>query len=205
VNGDRQLTQRIASGDRQAFVEFVDAYGARVHRLVGRYVANAADGEDLTQEIFLDLYRCCGNFRGESSLATWVYRVAMNHCLKHRGRAHPAIQLDEEPPEQAANPRDDPSQHTLRHELSGQVHRALDALSPLHRDIVILHELHGLSYEECARVLDVPLGTVKSRLSNAFRRLRTALHEYVLGESTPLCTDVPLRADVPGNALGEKS
>jgi hypothetical protein len=75
------------------------------------------------------------------------------------------------------------------------VHGALDALSPLHRDIVILHELHGLTYEECARVLDVPLGTVKSRLSNAFRRLRVALQSYVLDDVAlprPDCAPMPV-------------
>lgn len=199
MSSDRQLAQRIAIGEREAFAHFVDAYGPRVHRLAARYTANSADAEDLTQEIFLDMYRCIGSFRGESSLATWVYRVAMNHCLKHQGRTRTTSQLDEHEMEQQPDNSADPARTALRNELSGQVHGALDALSPLHRDIVILHELHGLTYEECARVLDVPLGTVKSRLSNAFRRLRVALQSYVLD-------DVALpRPGLRPDACGEKS
>lgn len=198
MSSDRQLAQRIAIGEREAFAHFVDAYGPRVHRLAARYAANSADAEDLTQEIFLDLYRCISGFRGESSLATWVYRVAMNHCLKHQGRTRTTAQLDEHEMEQHPDNSADPARSALRNELSGQVHGALDALSPLHRDIVILHELHGLTYEECARVLDVPLGTVKSRLSNAFRRLRVALQSYVLDDVTLS------RPDLRPDACGEK-
>lgn len=83
---EKQLVQAMQRGDPQAFTRFVDDYGGRVHRLVRRYVDNATDAEDVTQEIFCDLYRSIGRFRGESALTTWVYRVAVNHCLKHRQR-----------------------------------------------------------------------------------------------------------------------
>jgi RNA polymerase sigma-70 factor (ECF subfamily) len=179
---DKSLAQRIAGGDGPAFAQFVDAYGARVHRLVRRYVAHEADAEDLTQEIFVSLYRSMGGFRGESKLSTWVYRIAMNHCLKHQGRTPPAAASLDDVEVETADPRADTTRLTMRNELRGQVRGAIDALSPLHRDIVILHELHGLTYGECAMVLQVPVGTVKSRLSNAFARLRASLGEYVLGE-----------------------
>jgi RNA polymerase sigma-70 factor (ECF subfamily) len=91
----------------------------------------------------------------------------------------------------------DPARQADRQELSGQVQIALEALSPLHRDVVVLHELQGLTYKECAAVLEVPVGTVKSRLSNAFRALRGSLGIYVLGEDTgehtpslSVCSDV---------------
>jgi len=186
VQDDIRLAQRIAQGDRHAFEEFVDGYGARVHRLVRRYVSHEADAEDVTQEIFLDLYRCINNFRGEATLSTWVYRVALNHCLRHRERTTPAVQsLDEMGHERGHEPHDsggDPVRWAARRELCGQVHVALDDLSDVHRDVVILHELHGLTYRECAAILEVPVGTVKSRLSNAFRALRGSLGNYVLGE-----------------------
>ena len=193
---DRQLAQRIARGERAAFEEFLDRYGERVHRLVRRSVPCEADAEDVTQEIFLDLYRSIGSFRGDSSLATWVYRVAMNHCLRH-GEKQRAAQSrhDEAEREEAADPTADPARHAARRELQGTVHRALDELSEAHRDVVVLHELHGLTYGECAKVLDVPVGTVKSRLSNAFARLRCSLGGYVLGEGA---------AETPApDALGE--
>src|SRR5947209_16079519 len=89
VLDDRRLAQRMQQGDRRAFEEFTDGYGAKVHRLVRRYVDNPTDAEDLTQEIFYDLYRSIGSFRGESALSTWVYRVAVNRCLRHCQRARP--------------------------------------------------------------------------------------------------------------------
>ena len=185
VQDDLRLAQRIAQGNRGAFEEFLDAHGANVHRLVRRYVANEADAEDLTQEIFVSLYRSIGGFRGDSTLATWVYRVAFNHCLKHLGRAHPATESFEESEHAPADMLNDPARGVARQELSTQVHLALDKLSLLHRDVIILHELHGLTYRECAEVLGVPVGTVKSRLANAFRCLRDSLGSYVLGETTP--------------------
>jgi len=183
---DKRLAERIAGGERAAFEEFLDLYGARVHRLVRRYVPHEADAEDVTQQVFCDLYTDIGGFRGESSLATWVYRVALNHCLRHnqKARSAQARQAPDapcEPPDEGA----DPARHTARRELRHQVHQALGGLSREHRDVVILHELHGLTYGECAAVLGVPVGTVKSRLSNAFRRLRTQLGAYVLGEAAP--------------------
>jgi RNA polymerase sigma-70 factor (ECF subfamily) len=184
---DKRLAKRIQTGERRAFEEFLDAYGGQVHRLARRYAATEADAEDLTQEIFLDLYRCIGSFRGESKLSTWVYRVAVNHCLKHRARTRPEHLLLEESLQTAAtnDGTGDPARCAQRRELSDQVRTALDDLSPLHRDVIVLHELHGLTYAECAAALDVPVGTVKSRLSNAFSRLRQTLGGYVLGETAP--------------------
>jgi len=181
LHDDRRLVRRIQQGDRNAFEEFVDSYGPRVHSLVRRNVDNPADAEDVTQEIFVDLYKSIGSFRGEAALGTWVYRVAMNHCLKHRQRNKPNCVPYDEALSAEEDWRVDPMRSATRQELTDQVRVALDGLSPLHRDVVILHELHGLTYQECATVLDVPVGTVKSRLSNAFRRLRESLGGYVLG------------------------
>jgi RNA polymerase sigma-70 factor (ECF subfamily) len=158
----------------------VDTYGARIHSLTRRYARTASDAEDLTQDIFVDICRGIGQFRGESSLGTWVYRIALNHCLKAQGRSRPEpLELTDE----SSYPTDDgnPHRHLARRELADKVDDALLALTPAHRDVVILHELHGLTYAECAAVLQIPVGTVKSRLSNAFGRLRTRLSDYVLG------------------------
>jgi RNA polymerase sigma-70 factor (ECF subfamily) len=189
VHEDRRLARRIRQGDRRAFEEFVDSYGGRVHALVRRYVENVSDAEDVTQEIFLDLYRSIGSYRGEAALSTWVYRVALNHCLKHRQRARPDSLCYEDAVNTDDDGQHDPVRCAARGELKEQVQTALEALSPLHRDVVILHELHGLTYQECAAALDVPVGTVKSRLSNAFRQLRDRLGGYVLGESAVLRPD----------------
>jgi RNA polymerase sigma-70 factor (ECF subfamily) len=185
VRDDRRLAKQIAAGDPGAFTAFVDGCGPRLHRLVRRYTACEADAEDLTQEIFVDLYRSMTNFRGDSTLATWAYRVALNHCRRYAGRTRAAtVPYDETLGEREAEEHG-PAHHAARRELSDQVHAALDGLSPDHRDVVILHELQELTYRECAAVLQVPEGTVKSRLSYAFRRLRGMLSGYVLPDALP--------------------
>lgn len=188
MQNDKRLVRRLRAGDPKAFAEFLDAFGGRVHRLVRRYVASEADAEDVTQEIFLDLYRGIGGFRGASALGTWVYRVALNHCLKQRARQHPPSEPYEDALHTQADWQADPARSAAKRELSDQVHGALDNLSPLHRDVVLLHELHGLTYQECAHVLEIPVGTVKSRLFHAFGRLRVSLSGYVLNEPMPLCS-----------------
>ena len=98
----------------------------------------------------MDLYRSMAGFRGDATLATWTYRVALNHCRKHAGRARPAtVPYDEALGEREAEEHG-PAHYAARRELSAQIHAALDALSPEQRDVVMLHELQELTYRECA-------------------------------------------------------
>ena len=177
------LARRVAEGDRRAVEEFVDVYGGRVQALARRYAAGA-DVDDLTQEIFIDLFRGIGTFAGKSQLSTWVYRVAVNHCLRFRERSTPPSVPYDDALQHAEAVDGNPLQGAVRTELHDQVHAALGNLTAEHRTVVILHELHGLTYTECADALGVPVGTVKSRLSNAFQRLRTSLGAYVGGEES---------------------
>lgn len=181
---DKRLAAQVAQGDPRAFAILVDTLGPKVHGLVRRYVTTEADAEDVTQEIFVEVYRSVGRFRGESSLATWVYRVAINRCLKHQQRRPPATLPLEGALLTQADGSPGPAQTAARRELGDEVHAALDHLSPEHRQVVILHELQDLTYQECAQILQIPVGTVKSRLFNAFRRLRTSLGTYVLGDGS---------------------
>lgn len=177
---ERTLVQQIQSGDRQAFERLLDQYEARVYRLALRYTDSVPDAEDVTQEIFLALYKSIGSFRGQSALGTWIYRVAMNHCLEYRRRKKPDnVPLNEELMLVSSDWRDDPVQAADRRELSERMEEAIGRLSPVHRDVILLHEMQGLTYQEVAAALDVPVGTVKSRLSNALRRLRELLGSYV--------------------------
>jgi RNA polymerase sigma-70 factor (ECF subfamily) len=192
---DATLKERLQKGERKAFEELLDAYGPRVQKLAQRYAATPADAEDLVQEIFVDLFRCAGSFRGEADLGTWVYRVALNHCLRWKekqsreGENRDFEKSSDELEVPSQDKSSDPARRQGQRELSGQVHDALRDLSDLHRDVVVLHELHGLTYTQCAAILEVPVGTVKSRLSNAFSHLRRTLGPYVLqseanGEAT---------------------
>lgn len=180
VCDERYLVQKLQAGDRAAFEQLMDAYETRVYRLALRFTCNVADAEDVALEIFHGIYCSIGKFRGNSSLGTWIYRVAMNHCLEfRRKRRLEVVPIDEELSLATSNWRHDPAESANRSELAEQVEEAIKSLSPLHRDVIVLHELQGLTYQEVAATLDVPVGTVKSRLSNAFRRLREQLAGYV--------------------------
>jgi RNA polymerase sigma-70 factor (ECF subfamily) len=181
ASDEQYLVKRIQGGDRDAFVQLMDAYETRVYRLALRFTGSVPDAEDVTLEIFHGIYRSIGRFRGNSSLGTWIYRIAMNNCLEYRRKRRlDVVPYDEELMSVAStNWRHDPVLSANQMELSEKVEAAINSLSPLHRDVIVLHELQGLTYQEVAATLNVPVGTVKSRLSNAFRRLREQLGGYV--------------------------
>src|SRR5580658_3040963 len=162
VCDEQKLVQRVRTGDQKAFEELMDAYETRVYRLALRFTGNVSDAEDVTLEIFHGIYKSIGKFRGQSSLGTWIYRVAMNHCLEfRRKRRLEVVPYDEELALATINWRHDPVQSANHSELSEKVEEAINSLSPLHRDVIVLHELQGLTYQEVAATLDVPVGTVK--------------------------------------------
>ena len=137
----------------------------------------AKEAEDAAQDALIEVYRSIGAFRGQSSLATWVHRVTVNVCLQRRRRSAPdTIPIDEA--ERHPDPTANPGKSAESGETRDRINSALAALPEIHRDVVVLHELHGLTYTECASALGCPVGTVKSRLSNAFRRLRELLQDY---------------------------
>lgn len=191
-SSDRHLAGQIQNGVPGAFAALVDTLGPRLHALTRRYALTESDAEDLTQEIFVDLYRCIGRFRGESSLTTWAYAIALNHCRKSAARIRAAATVAytvayDEARNLPAGEQCGPAAEAARRELSDRVSEALNALSPEQREVVVLHELQELTYRECAEALQIPEGTVKSRLFHAFRRLRGSLHDYVQA-------DLPLEA-----------
>lgn len=213
---ERELVKQMQAGDREAFARFVDDFGPTVHRLSRRYARTEADAEDLTQEIFVAVCQSIGSFRGDAALTTWVHRVALNHCMKHGAKqaARPqTVPYDDLPLTGEPSPSTDPSASAIQSELKGRVDVALSALSVSHRDVVVLHEMQGLTYAEIAEVLDVPVGTVKSRLFHAFGKLREKLGGYVKGDedglrprsaspaaAAPLCMAAASAATLKGDA-----
>ena len=174
---DRWLVGGLRRGDHRAQARFLDRFGGRLWTLARRHTDRDADAEDLTQEILLAAVTAVGTFRGDSSLNTFVYRIALNLCWKRRRSQRPETQcLDGV--DVAAGVGSDPQRHAERRELADCLARAMDLLSDEHRLVVELHELHQLTYAECAQLLDIPVGTVKSRLFHAFRKLRPLLAEY---------------------------
>lgn len=170
---------RLRQGDERAFERLVDLYREPLFRLAYRLVG-AADAEDVVQEAFVKIYRALPHFRGNAQLNTWIYRIALNACYEWKRKQKPySVPL----PEGNSETRD-PEEEAIQNLIWARVEEAIDQLEERHREVVVLHELQGFTYGEIARLLGVPVGTVKSRLFYAFqelRRLLGTLEEEVLG------------------------
>jgi len=172
---DRQLVARVQKGDQRAFDLLVLKYQHRILALVGRYVSDFAEAQDVTQEAFIKAYRALPSFRGESQFYTWMYRIAVNtakNYLVSRGRKTPTRDIDLDDAEFFADEAkmkdiDTPDSLLQRDQLKKVVFDAIDALPEELRMAVTLRELDGLSYEEIAEVMDCPIGTVRSRIFRA--------------------------------------
>ncbi|MGA8832489.1 MAG: sigma-70 family RNA polymerase sigma factor [Desulfomonilaceae bacterium] len=175
---DEELVKRCAGGDREAFNDLVLKYQKKVFSVAYRFVGDPEEANDLAQEIFAAAYQNLKSFRGDSKFSTWLFQIATNRgknrfkYLKRRGfftnkgssetddegdQSHRAL------PDQTANPEELLSGNQIRK----AVIEAINELEPDHREIVILRDIEGLSYDEIARILDLPEGTTKSRLHRA--------------------------------------
>jgi len=190
VSVDEQaLLGRARRGETAAFREIVEVYQGRIYRTVVGMTGDPEDARDVTQEVFLKAFEAIGAFKGDSSLHTWLYRIAVNLCIDQlRGRRKRVLLTDlhagedDDGPEHEKLPDAggvDPLEGALRHEKADRIGAALGALSADHRSIIILREVEGLSYDEIAKVLGIGLGTVMSRLHYARARLRGALEAFV--------------------------
>ena len=170
---DASLVDRLRHGDPRAFENLVIAYQHRVFGVALRMLGNRAEAEELAQEVFLRVHRAIGEFRGESKLSTWLYAITSRLCLNRlaSGERRMARQ-GEETLTRLASSEIGPAAEMERGELETALHRAIAELSEERRIVVVLRDLEGLSYEEIAAALDLPVGTVRSRLNRARTRLR---------------------------------
>ena len=175
------LLRRAKDGDSAAFEEIVRAHEATVYHLALRQLGSREDAEDAAQEVFLKAYTGLQSFRGESRLSVWLYRVTNNVCIDFLRRRKETVSLsaqdeDGEPLElEIPDARFDPAALAERADLREQVGRALDKLPPDARQILLLRELGGQSYDEIAQTLSLDIGTVKSRIFRARKKLCTLL------------------------------
>ena len=175
------LLRRAKSGDSGAFEEIVRAHEATVYHLALRQLGSREDAEDAAQEVFLKAYTGLQSFRGESRLSVWLYRVTNNVCIDLLRRRKETVSLssedsDGEPLElEIPDARFDPAALAERADLREQVGKALDRLPPDARQILLLRELGGQSYDEIAQTLSLDIGTVKSRIFRARKKLCTLL------------------------------
>lgn len=176
---DIDLVERHRSGDAHAFDEVYERFGEMVYNLALRLSGNREEAADLTQEIFLRIYRHLGSFGGRSTLKTWIFRVALNHCRDRLSRFSPAILPIEEGMEDGgttlADPARSPEEMALAADDGRRVSAGLSLLPQVFREAVVLRDLEGLSYDEIAEVLGVRVGTVRSRIARGRDQLRSLL------------------------------
>jgi RNA polymerase sigma-70 factor, ECF subfamily len=173
---DRDLAARHRYGDPRAFEEVYARFSRLVFQIALRMSADPALAEDLSQEIFLRIFRHLEKFKGRSSLKTWVYRVSINCCRSRLGRrsrrGRAWVDVEEETLERMPATAEGPEARVARREAAATLARALAQLPLQFREAVVLRDISDLSYEEIAAVLDVRIGTVRSRIARGRDRLR---------------------------------
>jgi RNA polymerase sigma-70 factor, ECF subfamily len=185
---DEQFLERLRRGEAAAFEQLVGEHSGDIYALLFRLTADAEEARDLTQETFLRAFQSINRFRGEASLKTWVYRIAINQARNRwrwwrRRKRDVTVSLDatddqRERPLAATLPDDDslnPERETLAREREGQLREALSGLRRAYREAVLLRDVEGFSYEEIAATLQISIGTVKSRISRGRMELRHKL------------------------------
>jgi RNA polymerase sigma-70 factor, ECF subfamily len=184
------LVTELQAGSDAAFEWLVTYYHASVYNLVYGILSDAADASDVTQEVFLRAFRGIGGFRRGSSLKTWLYRISVREALNHRRwcwrhhRNQISIDDDANGTMAALDPADldaTPFEQLATREEQAVVRKALDSVPEVFRSAVILRDLEGLSYEEVGEILDVSVGTVKSRILRGRRALREVLDPMLRG------------------------
>ena len=198
---DAELVRRFNEGDEQAFVEIMQRYHARIFGLAQQLLRNAADAEEIAQDTFIRAHRGLSRFRGDSSLATWLYRIALNLARNRywyffRRRRQDSLSLEHALGDDStatfadviANDQPDPRSDTTTREFADIVALCMERLDSRHREILTMRNVLNLPYEEIAQSLAINVGTVKSRIARARENLRKLLAECApeFGpESTP--------------------
>jgi RNA polymerase sigma-70 factor (ECF subfamily) len=191
TSDDAELISRFRSGDAAAFNDIVDRHERRVFAIAIRICRHHEDARDVTQDVFVTALRALRSFRGDAQLSTWLHRVTVNASLdlvrKRQRREGPG--MDEMGEYEDAAPG--PESAAIESVRAREVHRALGRIPADQRAVIVLHDLQGLDYREVAEALEVPVGTVKSRLHRA--RLALARELGHLKEAEPSGDPGPLR------------
>ena len=175
---DYDLAQASAHGDMQAFETIYKRHHRRVYSLCLRMVANATEAEDLTQEVFIQLFRKIGSFRGESAFTTWLHRLTVNHVLMHFRKRGVRLEKTTEEGE-IGEIQDFLQAGAERPRFVDRIalDKAISELPPGYRTVFVLHDVEGFEHEEVANMLGVSVGTSKSQLHKARMRLRELLNK----------------------------
>jgi RNA polymerase sigma-70 factor, ECF subfamily len=174
---DSELVRGFQGGDDQAFGTLMARHERRVYNLAYRMLGNSEDARDATQDAFLSCFRNLSRFRGESAFATWLHRIAVNACYDSLRRRRDITSLDDRPVEPAPFP-----DHADQTTSAIDIQRALSSIPPDFRVVVVMHEVQDMPLEDIASILDVPVGTVKSRLHRGRVALGRVLSARAPGE-----------------------
>ena len=186
---DARILRGLRAGIDEAYEELIQRFQQPVYSIVYRLLGNPTDASDVVQDVFLKVFRSVGAFREQSSLRTWIYRIAVNEAHNHRRwfsrHCRCEVPLEKERDDQgqavelALDPGRSPYHQALDSETRGLIEQALTKISPTFRTAVVLRDIENLSYEEIADVLQLSLGTVKSRILRGREALRRELAQSV--------------------------
>jgi len=181
-NDEAKLISRCQEGDQEALKQVFDLYHHKVYRIAYGVLRHREEALDIVQEVFIKLFRSIGNFKRESRLSTYLYRMTVNTAIDHlrKGGKSRVTSLDEEEGIQPAEePEKRPDRIFLYKELEGKVNEALNELPVDQRTAIILREVEGLSYQEIAETMRSSIGTVMSRLHYGRKRMQELLKDYL--------------------------
>jgi RNA polymerase sigma-70 factor (ECF subfamily) len=185
---DLQTLNQVADGDIEAFSALVERHQRRLHALCERMLGDREEARDAVQEVFIKVFKKAGSFRPKGQVFTWIYRIAVNHCL-NKLRRRKIVQFfslgaDAEDDRPVFEPRDEaagPEESLQARERWAVTRRALDSLPASQRPVVVLAKFEGLSYRKIAEVMGISEGAVESRLVRAMRHLRSAQEKAFSG------------------------
>src|SRR6201988_700350 len=201
------VVAELKAGSEEAYAWLIGEFQQPVYGLVYRVVNDPSDAADTTQEVFLKVFRGMKHFHGESSLKTWIYRIALHEAanrrrggFRHKGKETSIEPAESETPCAADNamqvaltdPADSPFDNVAHHEVQQRVEEELRKVPEPYRTALILRDLEEMSYEEIAEVLEISLGTVKSRLTRGRDALRQRLDSYVREAGNELGLTAPM-------------
>jgi RNA polymerase sigma-70 factor (ECF subfamily) len=173
---DFDLTQAAAAGDMGAFEEVYQRHHRRVYSICLRMLQNAHEAEDLTQDVFIQLYRKIGSFRGDSAFTTWLHRMTVNQVLMHFRKRNVKFEKtteEGETPDQVVAGTANPEKMRIVDKIA--LENAIDQLPDGYKNVFVLHDVEGFEHEEVARILGCSVGTSKSQLHKARLKLRKLL------------------------------
>jgi len=187
VNDDAQLIQETLAGHSAAFGRLVQKYQDRLYNTVVHVAGNAEDARDVVQDAFVQAFVKLDTFKGSSAFYTWLYRIAFNVAISQRRRRRPTQSVEHNRETSGNEPIDEnqgPDEALEQDERCRQVRQAIDQLPEEYRVVIVLREIDGCTYETIAEILDMPIGTVRSRLHRARLQLRDFLKEVLVNDSS---------------------